>query len=418
MKIFDCFPFFNELNTAEIRFAELYDVVDKFIVAESTKTHSGLPKPLHFQDNIARFDAFKDKIVHVVVDDMPSSSDHWERERYQRDVIAKHLANHCSPDDLIINSDCDEIPRAETIKQINIEHGTTGNLFQNSYQYYYNLKGNAQWSMGKVFKFSTLKNFGTLSHIRNSGAHHNFQRSGWHFQYMGGPGSVLSKIQSFAHQEFNTPAIASENRIRANINSRFSPWDLTINPQGLGTHNDFWQFIELDDLPKYFLDNQDKFKKHIALPKFTEYLYDTGCLKHIGKLCLSQLGEEGKIIEIGSGEGLSTIHLSNSCYPDILHAVDVSENENLKRNIGYLTYGNVELIVKNGVEYLCEVEGSIKFLHLDAGINDLSSLLDAALSKMKGIICGYGFDDQMKLILDSKIQQYEVSGPLWFSYIA
>jgi len=414
MKIFDCFPFFNEIDTVEIRFAELYDTVDKFFVAESTKTHSGLPKPLYFRDNISRYDAFKDKIVHIIIDDMPSSSDHWEREKYQRDIIARSLKNHCSPDDLIISSDCDEIPRAETIRQIDIANGIIGNLSQNAYQYYYNLKGHAQWCMGKVFKFSTLKTFGTLSNIRNSGVHLNFQRGGWHFGYMGGPESVLSKIRSFAHQELNIPAIASENRIRANINSRFAPWDFSIHPQGVGTHNDFWQFVELDDLPKYLFDNQVKFKKHITQPTFTKYLYDIGCMKHLGQLCIEQLGKEGKIIEIGSFEGCSTVYLANSCYPEKLSTVDLLENENLHTNINCLTYGNVEPIVGNGIQFLNEVEGPIKFLHLDANINDLSSLLDVALPKMKGIICGYGFNDHFKTILDSKIGQYEVSGPFWF----
>ena len=38
--IYDCFTFFNELDILELRLQLLYDVVDKFVLVESTKTHS------------------------------------------------------------------------------------------------------------------------------------------------------------------------------------------------------------------------------------------------------------------------------------------------------------------------------------------------------------------------------------------
>ena len=45
--IYDCFSFFNELDLLEIRLNTLDKVVDKFILAESTLTHTGNPKPLY-----------------------------------------------------------------------------------------------------------------------------------------------------------------------------------------------------------------------------------------------------------------------------------------------------------------------------------------------------------------------------------
>jgi hypothetical protein len=107
--IYDCFPFFNELELLEVRLHELDGLVDKFVLVEATKTFPGHPKPLHFADNRERFSAFADKIIHVVVEDMPGGDgprDHWVRDRFQRNAIGRGLLN-CQPDDVIMVSDMD-----------------------------------------------------------------------------------------------------------------------------------------------------------------------------------------------------------------------------------------------------------------------------------------------------------------------
>ena len=50
-KIFDTFIFFNELDLLTLRFNALDDVVDKFVLVESTKTFQGKNKPLFFNEN-------------------------------------------------------------------------------------------------------------------------------------------------------------------------------------------------------------------------------------------------------------------------------------------------------------------------------------------------------------------------------
>ena len=61
--IFDCFTFFNELELLELRLELLSTVVDRFIIVEASKTHSGLGKPFYFEENRARFSRFEDKII-------------------------------------------------------------------------------------------------------------------------------------------------------------------------------------------------------------------------------------------------------------------------------------------------------------------------------------------------------------------
>lgn len=116
-RVFDCFPFFNELDVLEIRLAELDALVDYFVIVEATHTQTGIPKPLYFADNRKRYERFADKIIHVVVDDLPlNDPSHWPRESHQRDAIMRGLAG-AGPDDRIIISDCDEIPKPELLQR-------------------------------------------------------------------------------------------------------------------------------------------------------------------------------------------------------------------------------------------------------------------------------------------------------------
>ena len=60
-------------DSSAIYYYILNDVVDYFVVVESTITFSSKPKQLLFQDNKHLFDKFKDKIIYVVIDDSPIS---------------------------------------------------------------------------------------------------------------------------------------------------------------------------------------------------------------------------------------------------------------------------------------------------------------------------------------------------------
>ena len=47
--VYDCIPFFNELDILKLRLNILNPLVDKFIIEEATVTFSGEPKELCFQ---------------------------------------------------------------------------------------------------------------------------------------------------------------------------------------------------------------------------------------------------------------------------------------------------------------------------------------------------------------------------------
>jgi beta-1,4-mannosyl-glycoprotein beta-1,4-N-acetylglucosaminyltransferase len=90
MQIIDCFTFFNELKMLELRLTELNDVVDYFVLVESTKTFSNNDKQLFYKENKHLFEKFNDKIIHIIVDEFPEG-DNWSREVYQRNAIQRGL---------------------------------------------------------------------------------------------------------------------------------------------------------------------------------------------------------------------------------------------------------------------------------------------------------------------------------------
>jgi len=117
MKTYDCFTFFNELDVLEFRLQELYDTVDHFVIAEANLSHSGKPKDYILLDNWDRYKPYADKIIRIQVDDFPETPDSWVREKFQRWAMIRGLEDR-KPEDIIITSDLDEIPRAEMIQMI------------------------------------------------------------------------------------------------------------------------------------------------------------------------------------------------------------------------------------------------------------------------------------------------------------
>ena len=119
MKVFDCFPFFNEFELLELRLETFYDIVDYFVIVEADKTHANKPKPFYFYERRNDFKKFFPKI-HYIMDtsivEYKGAGD-WSLENHQRNSIAKGLQD-AEPDDLIMISDLDEFPNPEILKNL------------------------------------------------------------------------------------------------------------------------------------------------------------------------------------------------------------------------------------------------------------------------------------------------------------
>jgi len=210
--IFDCFSFNNEFDILEKRFVELYDTVDRFVIVEATRTHGNKPKPLYFRDNLSRFNKYLNKVTHIVVDDYPAT-DPWSIERHQRDAIMRGLTD-CRDTDVVIISDCDEIPKADAVKSYKLGMGI---LSFEMDLYYYSLQTMAvdKWLEAKILPYGLLKK------ISPCGARYTkcgkIPVGGWHFSYFGGVASIIKKIEDTAHQEYNKDEFKDPERIRKAI---------------------------------------------------------------------------------------------------------------------------------------------------------------------------------------------------------
>jgi beta-1,4-mannosyl-glycoprotein beta-1,4-N-acetylglucosaminyltransferase len=217
-KIYDCFPFFNELDLLEVRLNELNDVVDYFVIAEANVTHSGKSKPFNFEENKKIFEKFKDKIIYIKVEDMPkineNGNDAWTLERFQRDALTRGLTN-CTDEDVLLISDADEIPAADFVKNYSIEQGPKW-LKQSLYYYYLNCRVPTDWNQAKIIPYKTFKQGYTPCKVRYA-EFEMADNAGWHFSYLGGTERVIQKIESFAHQEYNTTEIKNKINLEDRI---------------------------------------------------------------------------------------------------------------------------------------------------------------------------------------------------------
>ena len=108
MKIIDCFIFYNEYNLLLLRFTELYDIVDQFVIGEATSTHSGKKKELNFKNNLRLYEKFLDKVTYIIVNDMPNNDNAWDNENYQRACIDKGIKKlELDNKDIVMINDCD-----------------------------------------------------------------------------------------------------------------------------------------------------------------------------------------------------------------------------------------------------------------------------------------------------------------------
>ncbi len=252
--IYDCFLFFNEFEILDIRLNELYDVVDKFVLVESTVTHINKPKPLYYLNNKKKFKDFQKKIIHIVVRDSPNVSLAWIINGYQFSQMAKGLKD-CHDDDTILFGDLDEIPKSEKIADWKDKPGNLKVFEQTLFYYFIN---NAEYSKGPWFgthmtTYKHLLKLGSTWVAKYTKADVTIPNGGWHFSYMGGVKKIQDKISNMTHQEFNLDKYNSPERIQRAIIDGRDIVDLGYT----------FRKVDMSYLPEYVVKNQMRFKDMI-----------------------------------------------------------------------------------------------------------------------------------------------------------
>lgn len=278
--IIDAFPYANEELVLTIRLNELESVVDYFLIVESNKTQTGLPKPYYFEQSQSKFQKFLDKIIYIKLDhsylDKVREAD-WSQEFRVRQAIASEglvkinqIKSLCN-DDYIIISDCDEIPKTQVIKELvtnKVEYISINHYFNT---YYFNLYSKFRepwgWYGSVLIKLKYLTQY-DVQHIRNIKdrlPHTGNSGEGWHFSniLIDGFDSLYSKwINNI--EPHDKSCLKNKNLLRKQFEKCLYEDDHFFYCD-LPNKRDI-PLLKLDDsfLPKYIINNRESFEKFLC----------------------------------------------------------------------------------------------------------------------------------------------------------
>ena len=226
MRIFDCTTYFNEPLIMDVRFNILNEYVAKFIIVESTYSHSGAKKKINFDKNL--YPQFKDKIEHIIIDKEPDNI--LDADNAHLDIIkrtnsilrisqqrneALKACKEASEEDYIFYSDNDEIPN---FNEINFYKNKSKFIIFEQKLFYYKfnlLNDRIFWYGTKGAKKKYIKSISDLRHIKpkkypfwridtlfSKNKFSNLKiikNGGWHFTQLKKPEDLFEKIQNDEH---------------------------------------------------------------------------------------------------------------------------------------------------------------------------------------------------------------------------
>ena len=294
MKIYDCTTFYSEHMMLDLRFNILNEHVHKFVVIESTYSHSGKKKKLNFDIN--NYSKFKDKIIYKVIDYEPTNIESITNEspQYLKRInslkrielsynFMENAIENANGEDLIILSDNDEIPNLNSSSFKNTNKNLI--IFKQLFFYYkFNLLYDLMpWFGSRACKKKNLKSFSWLKNIKNK--KYPFWRldvyfsnlksanveiindGGWHFTNLKSPKELFEKMKNFGHHdEFDISGITLED-IEKNMREK----KVFYNHFADKGSQDKWEYeyelkkASLDILPNYLQVNKEKYNNWLDL---------------------------------------------------------------------------------------------------------------------------------------------------------
>jgi hypothetical protein len=209
-RLYDAFTFNDEWDMLEIRIRTLESVVDVFVICESNVTFSGRPKPLRLTENTEFLAEYRHKmriVYPVLVSGNLADRQPWNNEYASRDALVAGLGD-ATPDDWVVVSDVDEIPRPHALQQL--WHRTELSVgFPCFFHYYsYRQRADVLFGMPVAHRIGTMRK-GVSQFAWKQAAHLFPGGSCWHCSYCFGPDddgfvrTVISKLTSFAHIEYS-----------------------------------------------------------------------------------------------------------------------------------------------------------------------------------------------------------------------
>ncbi len=295
MKIYDCFMYFDEEVTLEVRLNTLNKYVDYFVIVEANFNHKGENRKILF--NHEKFEKFKDKIIYIIFDKQPDKIEIINieddedtksrkyimnalyRENGQRNFIAEGLKN-ADNNDIVMISDVDEIPKLDDINFSNIQERII--LFkQDMFYYKFNLSiPDFKWTGTKACKFKNLVSPQWLRNIKDR--KYSFYRfdtffskkkyidvkiindGGWHFSNIKTASKIEHKLKSYLHhREFDLQSL-SVKQIEDIIKNKVAIYDLNVDKtvNKIGSGKELKNF-DKKKLPIYIQNNLNLYNEWI-----------------------------------------------------------------------------------------------------------------------------------------------------------
>lgn len=224
MKIFDCFTYFNEEEIIRIRFEELGDIVDYFVVVEASQTFTGINKPFYFDNLSSWINEWKEKVIRIKIDFPSNVNTSWLKEHFQRNSISLGLKN-ANPNDIVLISDADEIPKKEILKLSTFSETPT-KLDVRQYFWNFNWQVPDHCNQGArpiIAKKSDLDLY-SAQELRSMTLP-IIPDGGWHFSFFGEAEKIKSKIESFSHTEYDLDDYKNYENILNRIENGVDPFD-------------------------------------------------------------------------------------------------------------------------------------------------------------------------------------------------
>ena len=212
---------------------------------------------------------FQKKIIYLVYDKtFINKKTLWENQATQREHIVKGL-DEATPNDYIMFSDPDEIPRPEILKELMLNK-VYGIFQQDLYCYKFNIfnRHETPWAGTRVCR---KKDLTSIDYMRQQVKYKNLSapfwkfykeksiqiisNGGWHFNCIFTPKGISRKLKTFAHTEVSGDEFSSLSVIEKNI----------LEKKDLFQRGKYYEKVDLDKtFPKYILENISSLKEWIV----------------------------------------------------------------------------------------------------------------------------------------------------------
>tara|TARA_B110000305_G_scaffold201953_1_gene229999 strand:+ start:152 stop:1021 length:870 start_codon:yes stop_codon:yes gene_type:complete len=287
--------YFDEEMILDLRLNILNSHVDYFVIVESRYNHKGERRKLLF--NKEKFIKYRDKIIYLVHDEVPSKvkkiNDEDDektqtnkyimnalyRENAQRNYIINGL-NNANNEDIILISDVDEIPKIDKFDFDKVNNKII--LFrQDMFYYKFNLcLPNFKWTGTKACKKKDLLSPQWLRNIKEK--KYPFFRldtffsdkkytdikivndGGWHFSNIKTAKAIEHKLKSYLHHKEFDDVPLSIKEIDQLVRSKKAIYDLKVDKRVNKIGNGVaLEKFEISKLPNHIISNQKNLKDWI-----------------------------------------------------------------------------------------------------------------------------------------------------------